>query len=235
MSVNLPQRGRRLARTAFLHSAWAAIAALLLAAPVLAQNQPPVGEKPNQLAAPNGPPQPDPNQKTQTAPSPGVSAATTVAPKAEDQPPAATPPPHWAAPLGIYAGTWTVKPEHSDHPQLQTDTCQVSGTRFYECEHTVNGETIALLIFVPGDEPDHYYTQSVLPSGTAQGRGDLYINGDTWVFTSKTQRENGSINYQRTTRVYSGRDKDTIRYQMERSDDGLHWVTASSGVEKRKK
>jgi hypothetical protein len=215
--------------------AFAALALMFFAVPVVAQNQPPVGEKPNQLAAPNGPPQPDPNQKTQPAPMPGASGVSTLAPKAEEQTPPATPPPHWAAPLSIYAGTWTVRPDHGEHPQIQTDTCQSSGTRFYECEHVVNGETIALLIFVPGDEPDHYYTQSVLPSGTALGRGDLYINGDTWVFNSKTQRENGSVNYQRTTRVYSGRDKDTIRYQMERSDDGLHWVTASSGVEKRKK
>jgi hypothetical protein len=213
----------------------AAIATLLLAAPAFAQDQPSMGEKPNQLAAPNGPPQPDPNQKPQPAPTPGAAGVTTVAPKIEEQPPPATPPPHWAAPLTIYAGTWSVRPEHSERPQIQTDSCQLSGTRFYECEHLVNGETIALLIFVPGDDPDHYYTQSVLPSGTALGRGDLYINGDTWVFTSKTQRESGAINYQRTTRVYSGRDKDTIRYQMERSDDGLHWVTASSGVEKRKK
>jgi hypothetical protein len=191
------------------------------------------GEQPRQLAQPNGPPQPDPNQNPQAAP--GASDAGAGKHEAQDQAPTAAPPSNWAAPLGSYAGTWIVRPDHNDHPQVDTDTCQASGARFYECEHVVDGETIALLIFVPGDEPGHFYTQSVLPSGTALGRGDLAINGDTWVFNSRTQREDGSIKYQRTTRVFSGRDKDTIHYQTERSDDGLHWVTSSTGVERRKK
>lgn len=195
-----------------------------------AQNSQPPGEQPKQLAQPNGPPQPDPNQKPQAASATSASGLASIAHDAQNPAPA-----NWALPLSRNAGTWVVHPEHGGHLQIQTDTCQTSGTRFYLCEHVVDGETIALLIFVPGDEPGHFYVQSVLPSGTALGRGDLAITGDTWVFTSKTQRENGSINYQRVTRVFSGHDSDTVHFQMERSDDGLHWVTTSTGVERRKK
>jgi hypothetical protein len=207
------------------------------------QNPPPAtapssnspGEQPKQLAQPNGPPQADPNQKMQPKAVPGA-AGVPVAPKTiEDQVPPAAAPANWVTPLRMYEGTWVVKTEHSDHPQTITDTCQTSGLRFYECEHVIDGETIALLIFVPGDEPNHYYTQTVLPSGTALGRGDLLVQGDTWVFNTKTVREDGAVDYERTTRVYSGHDKDTIHYQLERSDDGLHWETTNTGVEKRQK
>lgn len=218
---------------------FAAWALWCVAGIAFAQNQttaPPgnPGEQPKQLAAPNGPPHVDPEQNQQK-PTPGAAGVPVVPNKPADQTPATPPPADWTAPLRMYEGTWTVKPEHSDHSQTFTDTCEVSGKRFYECEHVVDGETIALLIFVPGDEPGHYYTQSVLPSGTALGRGDLAINGDTWVFNTKTVRDDGSVNYQRTTRVYSGHDKDTIHYQYERSDDGLHWQVVNTGTEKRKK
>jgi hypothetical protein len=194
------------------------------------------GEQPKQLAAPNGPPQPDPNQVQPPKAVPGSAGVPVMPTKLEDQAPVGIPPSNWTTPLRLYEGTWVVKPEHSERPQTFTDSCQVSGARFYECEHVVDGETIALLIFVPGDEPGHYYTQSVLPSGTAMGRGDLAINGDTWVFNTRTVKEDtGAVDYQRTTRVYSGRDKDTIHYTYERSDDGLHWATTNTGVEKRKK
>jgi hypothetical protein len=201
-------------------------------APAAAQGP---GEQSQQLAQPNGPPQADPNQKPPTKAVPGAAGVPIVPAKVEDQAPPAVVPENWTTPLRLYEGTWMVKAEHGDRTQTFTDTCQTSGTRFYECEHVIDGETIALLVFVPGDEPGHYYTQSVLPSGTALGRGDLAISGDTWVFNTRTVRENGSVNYQRTTRVYSGKDHDTIHYVLERSDDGLHWATTNSGIEKRKK
>ncbi len=193
------------------------------------------GEQPRQLAAPNGPPQPDPHQVPPQKAVPGAAGVPAGPANSQDQAPPATPPANWMTPLRLYEGTWVVKGEHSDRSQTYTDTCQTSGSRFYECEHVVDGETISLQVFVPGDEPGHYYTQSVLPSGTALGRGDLAITGDTWVFNMRTVKESGAVEYQRFTRVYSGRDKDTIHYVLERSDDGLHWATANTGTEKRKK
>lgn len=199
------------------------------------QKGPPPGEQPKQLAAPNGPPQPDPNQ------APASKTTAENGGRAEAQSADETLPPNsanlgdWAAPLRRYEGTWVRRGEHTDQQQTVSQICHQTGARFYSCEDSVNGETIELRIFVPGDEPGHYFTQSVLPSGTALGRGDLAVNGDTWVWNKKTIRDDGAVNYQRMTFVFSGRDKDTIHFQVERSDDEQHWSTVSTGVEKRRK
>jgi hypothetical protein len=188
---------------------------------------------PPDLSRPNGPPVVDPNQKKQdagSAPVPGTPG------KPEAPPPAMPESPDWVTPLRWYEGTWQVK---SDPPgakaNTETDTCQTSGKRFYECEHVVDGETVALRLYVPGDQAGHYYTQVVLPSGTALGRNDLLIEGDKWILSNKAEQEDGALNYQRITLVFSGKGHDTVHYTVERSDDGLHWQTSSTGTGRKMK
>ncbi len=96
-------------------------------------------------------------------------------------------------------------------------------------------ETVALRLYVPGDQPGHFYTQVVLPSGTALGRNDLLIEGNTWILSDKTEQNDGALSYRRVTLVFSGKNHDTVRYSVERSDDGLHWQAVSTGTGRKQK
>jgi hypothetical protein len=202
--------------------------------PQMQQSSPQSGQqKPPDLSRPNGPNVIDPNQNKPdqaNAPVPGTpgkpEAAPTPGPATAD----------WTAPLHWYEGTWQVKSDQAgSKPTIETDNCQVSGKRFYECEHIVDGETVALRLYVPGDQPGHYFTQSILPSGTAIGRNDLQIEGNTWILSNKSESADGAVSYQRITLVFSGKAHDTVRYSVERSDDGLHWQTQSTGAGRKTK
>jgi hypothetical protein len=195
-------------------------------------------QKKPDLTRPNGPNVIDPNQNKpdQAKPDQGNAAVPGTPGKPEATPPPEPATTDWTTPLHWYEGTWQVKSDQpGSKPTIETDNCQMSGKRFYECEHIVDGETFALRLYVPGDQPGHYFTQSILPSGTAIGRNDLQIEGNTWVLSNKSESADGAVSYQRITLVFSGKAHDTVHYSVERSDDGLHWQTQSTGTGRKTK
>ncbi len=132
-------------------------------------------------------------------------------------------------PLMLYDGTWLVTARHSTHRDTLRDHCERTG-KFYSCEQTVNGKTMALIVFVPAAAKDHYYTQTILPNGRAIGRGQLTIVGARWVYSSQDIDGPKTIDY-RTINVFSGKNR--IHFESQESTDGRSWKTTQSGDERR--
>jgi len=74
--------------------------------------------------------------------------------------------PFWT--LWLYNGTWKVT-RKDQPPQTLVNRCSSFG-KFFACEQSVNGDSVALLIFVPSKEPGHFFTQSIKTDGRAGGR-----------------------------------------------------------------
>ena len=141
-----------------------------------------------------------------------------------------SPPPHDS--LMLYQGNWKVT-RKSAGPSAKPDELQnqcASVGKFFTCQQTVNGSVVALLVFVPTNQPGHFATQVVLPEGRATGRGDLEISGNRWVFTSSWNQGSKTTRY-RTTNVFA--DKNHIHFEQEESPDGVHWETKDSGDDVR--
>jgi hypothetical protein len=137
------------------------------------------------------------------------------------------------APLWLYQGTWQVTRKSADKgakPQQLVNHCALLG-KYFACQQTVDGGEGALLIFIPGGKPGHYYTQSVTPDGRATGKADLEISGDHWTFSSRWPQENGKITYYRTSNVFNG--KNHIHFEQAESADGTQWTQKDSGDEIR--
>jgi hypothetical protein len=135
-------------------------------------------------------------------------------------------------PLWFYNGTWQVSRQDRSPgaaPEKLINTCSQTG-HFFVCEQTVNGGPGALLVFIPSGKPGHYYTQNIRPEGRAGGRGDLEIQGNTWVYTS-TWDEGGHTVYYRTRNVFQGRT--SIHFEQAESNDNKTWVVKNSGEEVR--
>ena len=142
--------------------------------------------------------------------------------------------PLWA--LNIYSGSWTItgastlagagKPDHVDNHCHLVDA-------FYTCEQVVNGKPQALIVFTPGDSPDTFHTQIVLPDGHATGRGDLTRRGERWTWDSKTIPDptGKPPTWYRTENYFTGRD--IIHYEQFESADGVAWKKTASGDEQR--
>lgn len=140
-------------------------------------------------------------------------------------------------PLRLYDGTWSAESHvggTTTHSTF-TDVCRRPG-RFFVCEQVVGGKTQALIVFLPtGDSSGvlAYRTQALPVGGEPSGKwGQLRITGSRWVYTSGGL-ENGAPVYWRTINVFSG--KDTIHFEIQRSDDGINWVTQRNGDEHRAK
>ena len=136
------------------------------------------------------------------------------------------------APLWLYKGNWELKQNGAKTGTNGDSIANVCGLvgKFFACQQTVNGKLSSLIIFIPRDEPGHYYTQSVLPEGRAAGRGELEIGGDLWTYHSQVI-DNGKTTFYRTTNVFTGRDK--IHFEVSESPDGKHWTVTQSGDEMR--
>lgn len=136
------------------------------------------------------------------------------------------------APLRLYAGSWRVS--RSDMPRGAkpddlTNQCTLLG-KYFVCQQTVNGAVTSLMIFVPADQPGHYYTQNVNTQGRALGRGDLEISGDHWMY-SNSWDQGGKTTFYRTLNTFTGRDH--IHFEQQESTNRKDWVTKSSGDETR--
>lgn len=134
------------------------------------------------------------------------------------------------APLQLYNGNWRVTRKDSPKPDELKNQCELIG-KFYACQQTVNGEVSALLIFVPGNKPGHYVTQTVNPDGRALGKGDLEVSQNQWVFSSIWNQGNGRDVYYKTINVFTGRDH--IHFEQQESTNGKDWRTKNSGDEMR--
>jgi hypothetical protein len=136
------------------------------------------------------------------------------------------------APLRLYAGSWRVARKNlpaGAKPDELTNQCAQLG-KYFACQQTVNGAVSALLIFIPTDQPGHYFTQTVTPQGRATGRGDLEISGDHWVYSSVWD-EGGKSTFYRTLNDFTGHDH--IHFEQQESSNRKDWTTKNSGDEVR--
>lgn len=135
------------------------------------------------------------------------------------------------APLWLYNGAWRVskKGQNAKPDELVNHCAQYA--KYFACEQTVNGSVSALLVFVPGNKPGEYRTQSIMPDGRAGGLGGLTIQGDTWTYTSNWNQGGGHSTYYKTINVFSGKNR--IRFEQQESANNKDWKTTNSGDEVR--
>jgi hypothetical protein len=135
-------------------------------------------------------------------------------------------------PLWLYNGSWRITRKNlapGAKPDDLVNQCALVG-KYFTCQQTINGETGALLVFVPANKPGHYYTQNVRLDGRATGRGDLEIEGDRWTY-STTWNQGGTTTYYKTINTFTGRDR--IHFEQLESKNDKDWTTTNSGDEIR--
>ena len=140
-------------------------------------------------------------------------------------------------PLKLYDGAWQVKismPEKK--PDHLVNHCARTG-KFYSCEQEVNGETTALVIFLPqgksGSGGLEYRTLAALPDASKpQDWGRLVIEGNTWTY-SWTEKDGDKPVAARNVNVF--KDKDHIHFELQRLAEGSSWKTEMAGDEERVK
>ena len=104
---------------------------------------------------------------------------------------------------------------------------------FYTCEQVVNGKPFTLVIFVPGQEPGHYYTQAVLANGRATGRTSLIIAGSHWTYSGNGPDAAGKLAFYRTENYFTGAD--AIHFEQYGSSGQKTWTKKNEGDEIRLK
>jgi hypothetical protein len=134
--------------------------------------------------------------------------------------------PFWT--LWLYNGSWQIT-RKDQPPQTLVNRCSSFG-KFFACEQSVNGSSVALLVFVPASQSGNFYTQSIKPDGRAGGRGELQIEHNRWTYSSNWN-QGGKTTYYRTVNVFDGRNR--IHFEQSESDDNKQWVVKSSGEETR--
>jgi hypothetical protein len=137
------------------------------------------------------------------------------------------------APLWAYSGSWQITKSGAApgaKPEELTNQCSAIG-KYFVCQQSVNGTAVALWIATAANKSGHYNTQSVRPDGIAGGRGDLEITGDRWVFTSVWNQGGGRLTYNRTTNVFTGKNR--IHFEQAESTNNRDWTVKSSGDEVR--
>lgn len=132
--------------------------------------------------------------------------------------------------VSLYQGNWQVSPgTPGKGPDTLSNHCQ-EFTEYYACQQTVNGKVGALIVFVYGGTTGHYNTQAILPTGFAEGRGDLLIEGQRWTFLGKSI-DGGKTTVYRTINDWHGHDQ--IHFEVAHSSDGKTWVIDQQGDERR--
>jgi hypothetical protein len=130
--------------------------------------------------------------------------------------------------LWNYNGTWKVS-----IPGKPTDTlvnhCARTGL-FFACEQIVNGNSGALVVFVPLDTEGHYRTNPITKAGNAMGPGELEIKGNHWTYMGKSE-EGGKTTWYRTTNDFS--DENHIHFEQSQSTDKTTWEVQRTGDEIR--
>ena len=137
------------------------------------------------------------------------------------------------APLWVYNGSWQITKKEAApgaKPEELTNQCSAIG-KYFVCQQSVNRTAVALWIATEAGSRGHYHTQSVRPDGIAGGRGDLEISGDRWVFTSVWNQGGGKLTYNRTTNIFTGKNR--IHFEQAESTNNRDWTVKSSGDEVR--
>jgi hypothetical protein len=143
------------------------------------------------------------------------------------------------APLRLYDGKWDLVPasdgKAADPVHIENHCAKVG--EFFACNQIVNGKNMALVIFLPLHPLENggyaYRNQALGVEGDDPSRwGKVEIVGDRWVYSSG-QTDKGKKTYWQTINVFSGADK--IHFEVQKSDDGVKWVTTMSGDEARVK
>jgi hypothetical protein len=144
-------------------------------------------------------------------------------------PPSSKPADPFAA-LRLFDGTWQVTRKGASKPEILINRCAVLG-QFFACGQNVNEAPSGLVVFIPvNNEPDHYYTQTIMPEGRATGRDDLRIEGKRWTYTSRRD-EYGTTTYYRTINDFS--DKNHIHFERAESNNNKDWNVKNAGDEVR--
>ena len=131
-------------------------------------------------------------------------------------------------PLRLYDGSWEVHLPNKPVDKL-TNRCVLIG-QYYACQQAVNGKMAALVVFLPKEQPGEYWTNPLTAEAQSNGRGDLSIRGDRWVYSSKNT-ESGKTTFYRTVNVFTGADR--IHFEVAESPDGIAWTVKMSGDETR--
>ncbi len=132
--------------------------------------------------------------------------------------------------ISLYQGNWQATPGMSGSaPDTISNHCG-EFSEYYACQQTVNGKVGALIVFVYAGTTRHFNTQAILPNGSAQGRGDLLIEGQRWTFSGKST-DSGKTTYFRTINDWHGHDR--IHFEVAHSSDGKDWVIDHQGDERR--
>ena len=133
------------------------------------------------------------------------------------------------APLRIYDGAWTVTMHDGgkDTTDSLVNDCHLFG-RYFACQQTVNGKVGALVVYVAGETPGHFYIQNVLPDDQAVGRAELIVEGTRYTYASHDET---STHWWRTTNEFTGSDR--IHFEQAASTDGKTWTTTRTGDEVR--
>jgi hypothetical protein len=63
------------------------------------------------------------------------------------------------------------------------------------------------------------------------GTPGLSLDGNTWTYSGKFTDESGKIHWFRTLNIFDSPAR--YRYEIQNSDDGVHWTTTGSGESRR--
>lgn len=139
--------------------------------------------------------------------------------------------------LAAYAGEWDATMSHLDTPYSKTgdehhrlfNDCWRSDT-FYVCRQSVDGKSVALLVFTYDAAADRYASYPVVPGSDSAHAGVLLIHGQEWVFPWDAT-EQGKTTHFRVVNTWSTPDR--IEFRQEYSADGEHWTLMATGHETR--
>ncbi len=134
--------------------------------------------------------------------------------------------------LRLYQGTWKATSQSAGGAptsKIIANECARIG-QFFGCQQTIDGKAGALILFLPAGQPGHYYTQAITNEGFATGRGELLIEGDRWMYSSKSKQDGKDV-FHRTTNDFTGANR--IHFEQAESADGEHWVVKASGDEEK--
>jgi hypothetical protein len=139
------------------------------------------------------------------------------------------------APLKLYDGKWDVTTTIGGRGLVHLENhCTRTGL-FFVCEQMVNGNSQALVIFLPvaklaggGEE----YRNMGLPADASSsgGWGKVTIDGDKWTYLWESGEVEKKVQW-RNINQFSGTDK--IHFEIQSSEDGTTWKTVKAGDEVR--
>ena len=136
-------------------------------------------------------------------------------------------------PLTLYAGAWTLAMDGAAKTSRLENHCAKTG-RFYVCEQLLDGNTAAMVVFLPVTTPGPakvYRTQTLRPDATKPDSWSyLTIVGDLWTY-SPTDPAGPATPESRVTNRFL--DPDHIRFEVQTSKDGKRWTTTAGGDERR--